>query len=64
MVSIGRNAEEIHANLLAEGQDVTLAEVEEALEAMLALNFIERADLSVGEAVEIVQQDETDTGNA
>lgn len=56
MPSIGKTAEEIHADLIADGHDVTLVEVEEKIEGMVALGFIKKADLSVGEAVEIVRQ--------
>lgn len=57
LLSIGKSAEEIHADLLAEGHDVTLAKVEEEIDAMVELGFIQRTDVSVGDAVEIAQQD-------
>jgi len=57
VVSIGKTAEEVHADLLAEGHDVSLAEVEEKINEMVELGFIQRADLSVGEAVEVVKED-------
>jgi Fe2+ or Zn2+ uptake regulation protein len=57
-LSIGKTAEEIHADLIGEGQSVTLAEVEARLEEWAAIGFIEKADLSVGEAVELAQQED------
>lgn len=50
MASIGKTAEEIHADLIAEEHDVTLAEVEEEINAMVELGF------SKGQTFRLVRQ--------
>ncbi len=45
-VSIGKTPREIHADLVAEGQDVTIEEVESKLAALEAGGWVRRADFS------------------
>lgn len=48
-LSVGKTVEEVHADVVAEGHDVTVEEIEEKLKEMVALGFIQEADFSFGD---------------